>query len=79
MRNCHARFEAMLGDIDKATAIDVDFHALIARATQNDLFSVLLGSIGDALIEVRHETLAGRQRPGDDRRPREDPRPHRCR
>jgi len=24
MRNCHARFEAMLGDIDKATAIDVD-------------------------------------------------------
>jgi GntR family transcriptional regulator, transcriptional repressor for pyruvate dehydrogenase complex len=58
MRDCHARFEAMLGDIDQATAIDVEFHALIARATQNDLFSVLLGSIGDALIEVRHDTLA---------------------
>jgi GntR family transcriptional regulator, transcriptional repressor for pyruvate dehydrogenase complex len=59
MRECHARFEAVIGDVDKATEIDVEFHALIARATQNDLFSVLLGSIGEALIEVRHETLAG--------------------
>ena len=59
MREAHTRFEAFIGDVDKAAAADVEFHALIARATQNDLFSVLLGSIGDALIEIRHETLAG--------------------
>ena len=59
MREAHARFEAFIADVEKAAAADVEFHALIARATQNDLFSVLLGSIGDALIEIRHETLAG--------------------
>jgi GntR family transcriptional repressor for pyruvate dehydrogenase complex len=58
LRDCHRRFEAVIGDIGEATAIDVEFHGLIARATQNDLFSVLLGSIGDALIEIRRDTLA---------------------
>jgi GntR family transcriptional repressor for pyruvate dehydrogenase complex len=58
MRDAHARFEKVIGDVKKAAAVDVEFHALIARATQNDLFSVLLGSIGDALIEIRHKNLA---------------------
>lgn len=63
LRDSHARFVKVIGDVDKATAADVEFHALIARATQNDLFSVLLGSIGDALTEIRHETLAGGSAP----------------
>jgi GntR family transcriptional regulator, transcriptional repressor for pyruvate dehydrogenase complex len=58
LRDSHKRFQAVLDDVEQATVADVEFHALIARATQNDLFSVLLGSIGEALIEVRHETLA---------------------
>jgi GntR family transcriptional regulator, transcriptional repressor for pyruvate dehydrogenase complex len=58
MRACHAHFTSVVDDVSQATAVDVEFHGLIARATQNDLFSMLLGSIGDALIEVRQETLA---------------------
>lgn len=58
LKDAHKRFQSVLNDVDKATLVDVEFHGLIAKATQNDLFSVLLGSIGEALIEVRHETLA---------------------
>lgn len=59
LKAAHARFESLVDDVEKATLADVEFHHLIAKSTQNDLFSVLLASIGEALIEVRHETLAG--------------------
>lgn len=58
LKAAHKRFQSVLDDVEKSTLADVEFHGLIAKATQNDLFSVLLGSIGEALIEVRHETLA---------------------
>jgi GntR family transcriptional regulator, transcriptional repressor for pyruvate dehydrogenase complex len=58
LQGAHKRFNSVLDDVEQATLADVEFHGLIARATQNDLFSVLLASIGEALIEVRHETLA---------------------
>jgi GntR family transcriptional regulator, transcriptional repressor for pyruvate dehydrogenase complex len=58
LRACHDRFQAVVDDVEQATTADIEFHGLIARATQNDLFPVLLGSIGDALIGVRAETLA---------------------
>ena len=58
LRDAHARFEAVIDDVDKAASADVEFHGLIAQATQNDLFSVLLASLGDALVEIRRETLA---------------------
>jgi len=58
LQDAHKRFQAVLNDVERATLADVEFHALIAKATQNELFSALLGSIGEALIEVRRETLA---------------------
>jgi GntR family transcriptional repressor for pyruvate dehydrogenase complex len=58
LQDAHKRFQAVLNDLEGATLADVEFHALIAKATQNELFSALLGSIGEALIEVRRETLA---------------------
>jgi GntR family transcriptional regulator, transcriptional repressor for pyruvate dehydrogenase complex len=58
LQDAHKRFQGVLNDVEGATLADVEFHALIAKATGNDLFSALLGSIGEALIEVRRETLA---------------------
>lgn len=57
LQDAHKRFQAVLDDVEEATLADVEFHALIAKATENELFSALLGSIGEALIEVRRETL----------------------
>jgi GntR family transcriptional repressor for pyruvate dehydrogenase complex len=45
--------------VDVAAIADVEFHEAIARATGNELFSVLLGSIADALVEIRRELLRG--------------------
>ena len=59
MRAAHEHFCSVVDDVEEAALADLDFHGTIARATQNDLFSVLLGSISDALIEVRRENLAG--------------------
>ena len=58
LREAHENLIAVIGDIEAAAAADLTFHDLIARATQNDLFAVILGSIANALIEVRRETLA---------------------
>lgn len=56
----HERFghELTVG-VDAAAIADVEFHEAIARATGNELFSVLLGSIADALVEIRKELLSG--------------------
>jgi GntR family transcriptional repressor for pyruvate dehydrogenase complex len=48
--------------VDSASIADVEFHEAIARATGNELFSVLLGSIADALVEIRKELLGGESR-----------------
>ena len=37
----------------RAAWIDVEFHRAMARATQNELFLVMLDSISDVLLEVR--------------------------
>jgi len=49
-------------DVDPASVHDVEFHRAIARATHNELHLLLLDSIGDALIEIRRENLAGGSR-----------------
>lgn len=59
LRTAHVHLTEVIGDFEAAALADLAFHNLIARATQNDLFAVLLGSIANALIEVRRETLAG--------------------
>jgi len=36
---------------------DIAFHASLAHATQNEFFEILLNSLADALIQVRHVAL----------------------
>lgn len=56
----HEHFEHELSvGVDSAAIADVEFHEAIARATGNELFSVLLGSIADALVEIRKDLLSG--------------------
>jgi GntR family transcriptional regulator, transcriptional repressor for pyruvate dehydrogenase complex len=40
-------------DPGRAAALDLEFHGAIATATQNELFAVMLDSIGDVLRESR--------------------------
>ena len=47
------------GDVEAASLHDVEFHRAIAHGTHNELYLLLLDSIGDALIEIRRENLAG--------------------
>jgi GntR family transcriptional repressor for pyruvate dehydrogenase complex len=45
-------------DPDLFAQIDVAFHAALARATQNELFGILLNSIVDVLLQIRRQTVA---------------------
>ena len=74
LREAHEQLKSVIGDFEAAALADLVFHDLIARATQNDLFAVILGSIANALIEVRRETLAGGSGDTDDRGSSADPR-----
>ena len=54
----NAQMAEALDDVDAATQLDLEFHRAIARATHNDLYLVLLDSIGDYLVDVRRSNLA---------------------
>lgn len=60
------RMAAAGPDVEAASREDVEFHRAIARATHNELFTVMLDSIGDILLEIRRVTLGlpGRRRDG---------------
>jgi GntR family transcriptional regulator, transcriptional repressor for pyruvate dehydrogenase complex len=62
LRTISDRLEAA-EDVEATSVHDVEFHRAIARATHNELHLLLLDSIGDALIEIRRENLAGGSRP----------------
>jgi len=53
LRSILASAADKIDDPDTFIETDVAFHAALARATQNDLFSVLLGSIANVMTEVR--------------------------
>jgi GntR family transcriptional repressor for pyruvate dehydrogenase complex len=57
LREHHERMAALEDDIEAASIEDVEFHRTIARATQNELFLVMLDSIGDVLLDIRRATL----------------------
>jgi GntR family transcriptional repressor for pyruvate dehydrogenase complex len=58
LKAAHAKFVRNLADVDAAARADLDFHAQIARAAENDLFQVILESVSSALIDIRRENLA---------------------
>jgi GntR family transcriptional regulator, transcriptional repressor for pyruvate dehydrogenase complex len=55
--SAHARMERDRGDVQAAIRADLDFHRAIAQATHNDLYPLLLNSIGDSLVAVYNENL----------------------
>jgi GntR family transcriptional regulator, transcriptional repressor for pyruvate dehydrogenase complex len=44
---------------------DVEFHRTIAKLTHNDLYMIMLDSIGHVLLQIREETLGKRDRRHD--------------
>ncbi len=58
LRAIHARFASTHDDVDEAARTDLEFHGTIARATQNELFPILLDSLGAALLQIRQRNLA---------------------
>jgi len=63
LRGVHERMDREAGDVDAAARDDLEFHRAIARATQNDLYLLLLDSIGSTLIDIRRENLGSGSTP----------------
>ncbi len=63
LRTVHERMQAEAGDVEAAARDDLEFHRVIARATQNELYLMLLDSIGGSLIDIRRENLGSGSAP----------------
>lgn len=63
LREVHERMQREEGDVEAAARDDLEFHRTIARATQNDLYLLLMDSIGSALIDIRRENLGSGSAP----------------
>ena len=63
LREVHERMERERADVDAAARDDLEFHRVIAGATQNDLYLLLMDSIGAALIDIRRENLGSGSAP----------------
>jgi GntR family transcriptional repressor for pyruvate dehydrogenase complex len=59
----HDRMEREAGDVEAAARDDLEFHRLIALATHNELYLVLMDSIGSSLIDIRRENLGSGSAP----------------
>ena len=53
----HEKMQAAIDDFEVAAGYDLEFHRAIARATQNELYRVLMDSIGRAQLDIRRATL----------------------
>jgi len=63
LRAVHERMQAESGDVEAAALDDLEFHRVIARATHNELYLVLLDSIGGSQIDIRRENLGSGSAP----------------
>ena len=63
LRAVHERMKAESGDVEAAARDDLEFHRVIARATHNDLYLVLLDSIGGSLFDIRRDNLGSGSAP----------------
>jgi GntR family transcriptional repressor for pyruvate dehydrogenase complex len=57
MRVVHERMKGETGGVEAAARDDLELHRAIARATQNELYLLLMDSIGSTLIDIRRENL----------------------
>lgn len=44
-------------DVDKHSLSDVEFHRILARMTHNELYLIMLDSIGPVMLEIRRATF----------------------
>ena len=49
--------EVASGNVEAASRLDLEFHRELARSTDNDLYLLLLDSIGESLLAVRRDNL----------------------
>jgi len=63
LRDVHERMRREAADVESAARDDLEFHRVIARATQNDLYLLLMDSIGSALIDIRRKNLGSGSSP----------------
>ncbi len=52
------RMKALGEDVEMHAHLDVEFHRTLARATHNELYLIVLDSIGDIMLEIRRTTYA---------------------
>lgn len=64
LRRAHHHMEAVADDVETASVADLEFHRTVAKITHNELYSVMLDSIGDVLLDVRRATIGIPGRPG---------------
>lgn len=57
LRDAHERMRTARDDVEAASLIDLEFHRIVARSTHNDLFLLLLDSIGLSQIDIRRANL----------------------
>ncbi len=62
LREVHERMRRTK-DVEAAARDDLEFHRIVAAATQNDLYLLLMDSIGSALMDIRRENLASGSTP----------------
>jgi GntR family transcriptional repressor for pyruvate dehydrogenase complex len=63
IRDVHERMLQDMGDVEAAARDDLEFHRRIARATHNELYLLLMDSIGSSLIDIRRENLGSGSAP----------------
>lgn len=57
LHEAHQRMAVAVDDVEVASQADVDFHRAVAESTDNDLFLIMLDSIGGVMLEIRRVTL----------------------
>lgn len=63
LREIHEQMVREAADVEAAARDDLEFHRRIALATHNELFLVLMDSIGAALIDIRRANLGSGSAP----------------
>ncbi len=63
LRVVHLRMQQESGDVEAAALDDLEFHRVIARATHNELYLMLMDSIGTSLIDIRRDNLGSGSAP----------------
>lgn len=63
LRRACEQLESVADDVEAASRADLEFHRLLAAATHNELFEILLDAVGAPLWEIRRETFTVPGRP----------------